>query len=320
MAREDTLSELHAPSHGQEIFERDIRHRANVLGVGVDAFDMEQALSRLAMELRNNRKGYVCAIDVHGILEAIHDPQLAETFARSSMALPDGAPTVWVGRLQGHRHIDHVTGPDLMLEVFGQKEFAGYTHFLYGGKAGVAEELAATLCKRFRSARIVGTYTPPFRDLDAREEEGLIARIEELKPDIIWVGIGAPKQDLFMRRMLPCMRTRMMIGVGAAFDFHTGRIRGCPPWVKRAGFQWLHRLAQDPRRLWRRNLKNMSFLWHIATQLSGFRNFPLAKRTATLEYLASPSTQPLTPAFLPSESARSGVLEPRSVDRACSGD
>jgi N-acetylglucosaminyldiphosphoundecaprenol N-acetyl-beta-D-mannosaminyltransferase len=262
----------------------------------------------------------VCAIDVHGILEAIHDPCVAEVFARASMVLPDGAPTVWVGRLQGHREIDHVTGPALMLEVFGRKEFAGYSHFLYGGKEGVAQDLANTLSKRYRSARVIGTYTPPFRDLDVAEEVDLIARIDKLRPDIIWVGIGTPRQDLFMRRMLPCLRTRMMIGVGAAFDFHTGRIRGCSPWVKRAGLQWLHRLAQDPKRLWRRNVKNMAFLWHIATQLSGLKTFPFAPGPAGADYAVSNSVRRVTAAFPASETVPTVNGGPRRADRECSGD
>jgi N-acetylglucosaminyldiphosphoundecaprenol N-acetyl-beta-D-mannosaminyltransferase len=119
----------------------------------------------------------------------------------------------------------------------------------------------------------VGTYTPPFRDLTSAEEGTLVGRINKCRADIVWVGIGTPRQDLLMRRLLPGLEVRMMFGVGAAFDFLTGRISMCPQWMKRAGFHWLHRLAQDPKRLWRRNLGNMAFLWHIALQMSGWRTY-----------------------------------------------
>jgi N-acetylglucosaminyldiphosphoundecaprenol N-acetyl-beta-D-mannosaminyltransferase len=120
----------------------------------------------------------------------------------------------------------------------------------------------------------VGTYTPPFRDLNAEEEESLIARVRELKPDIIWVGISTPKQERFMHRYLHRLDTTLMFGVGAAYDFHTGRIQDAPQWVKTIGMQWLHRLLQDPRRLWKRYLRNNpAFLWHIALQLSGLREY-----------------------------------------------
>src|SRR5258708_5343309 len=238
------------------------RLSANVLGVAVEALDMEMALRRVAIELLQSRRGYVCAVDVHGILEAHRNPLVAEAFAGASISLPDGTPTVWVGRAQGHSHMSHVTGPALMHEVFARPEFAGYSHFLYGGRPGVAGELAKTLQRKFPSTRITGTFTPPYRDLTPEEERSFVATINALKPDIIWVGISTPKQEIFMHRMLPRLQTHLMFGVGAAFDFHTGRIRDCSEWIKRAGFQWLHRLLQDPRRLWMRNVQNMAFLWH----------------------------------------------------------
>ena len=168
-----------------------------------------------------------------------------------------------------------VTGPDLMLEVFRRPEFANVTHFLYGGIEGVAVELRDRLTRDFPSARIVGAVTPPFRDLFSAGHDDFVATIAELKPDIIWVGLGCPKQELFMSHYLPLLDVRLMFGVGAAFDFHTGRIRHCAPWIKRAGLHWLHRLIQNPRKLWRRNLFIIpTFLWHITLQLTGLRNYP----------------------------------------------
>jgi N-acetylglucosaminyldiphosphoundecaprenol N-acetyl-beta-D-mannosaminyltransferase len=164
-----------------------------------------------------------------------------------------------------------------MLEVFGRRELAGFTHFLYGGKPGVAQNLSDNLTQRFPWARVVGTYTPPFRNLTFAEEQRLAGRIRRLKPSMIWVGISSPRQELFMHRYLPMLDTTLMFGVGAAFDFHTGRIKDCAGWIKRAGLQWLHRLIQDPRHLlWRYVRNNPAFVWRVALQMSGFGKIPTA--------------------------------------------
>jgi len=261
-----------------------VRQRyANVLGVAIDALDMEQALAAIARRLRHGPRGYVCFADVHGILEALKCEAVAEAYEHAAMAMPDGTPTVWVGRAQGRAEMDCVTGPGVMAEVFRRREFAGYSHYFYGGEPGVAEELAATLCRQFPWTRIAGVYTPPFRALTEGEEEDLVAEVQRLKPDMVWVGISTPRQDLWMRRMMPRLQTRMIFGVGAAFDFLTGRIRLCPPWMKRAGLHWLHRLAQDPARLWSRNVKNTAFLWHIALQITGAKRYPMRPRAAIAE-------------------------------------
>ncbi len=255
---------------------------ANLLGIQVEALDMGRAIVRVKQALDKRHKGYVCMIGTHGIMEAQRDPDLATAYANSIIKVPDGMPTVWVGRAQGCKGMQRVAGPDLMLEIFRRRDLASYTHFLYGGKDGIAEELAAGFAAQFPWARIVGTWTPPFRDLLPSEEQKLIATIDRLKPDIIWVGISTPKQDKFMQKYLARFETTLMFGVGAAFDFHTGRIRDCSNWIKLAGLQWLHRLLQDPRRLWRRYLRNNpAFLWCIALQLTGLRKYPA--REATFE-------------------------------------
>jgi N-acetylglucosaminyldiphosphoundecaprenol N-acetyl-beta-D-mannosaminyltransferase len=246
----------------------------DVLGVRVDVMDMDQVLARLAQMLRHGEKGYLTAITAHSAMLAQRDAEFAAACAEAAISIPDGTPIAWVGRLQGHRGMQYVTGPDLMREVFLRREFEPYTHFLYGGNLGVAEDLAAHFRKLAPWARIVGTFTPPHRPLTVAEECSLISEIERCRPDMIWVGLGTPKQDKFMRRYLPRLDTRLMFGVGAAFDFHTGRIRSCSPWIKKAGLQWVHRLLQDPRRLWRRYLQdNSAFLWRIALQLTGLGAF-----------------------------------------------
>lgn len=255
---------------------------ADVLGVRVDALNMQEALSKLLRMLRRREKGYLAAVTVHGVMMAQRDQEFADALADASIVLADGIPTVWVGRLQGLRGMQQVTGPDLMRELFLCKEFAQYTHYLYGGNEGVADELAARFKKLAPWVKIVGTRTPPFRPLNKTEEHELIAEIQKLQPDMIWVGLGAPKQDKFIRSYLPKLDTHLMFGVGAAFDFHTGRIRDCSGWVRRAGLQWFHRLLQDPKRLWWRYLRyNPEFLFRIVLQFAGVRAPASRSRSAS---------------------------------------
>jgi N-acetylglucosaminyldiphosphoundecaprenol N-acetyl-beta-D-mannosaminyltransferase len=265
------------------------RPLAHVLGVDVDAVDMEGALAHVARALQESRKGYVCVAGVHGVMEAQRSPFVSQIYAGAEMTIPDGMPLVWVGRLQGHTSMERVTGPDLMLEIFRRQEFSDVTHFLYGGVEGVADQLRDKFTRQFPWVRIVGTSTPPFHDLSSIEEQQLVSRIGELKPDIIWIGLGCPKQERFMSRFSPILETKLMFGVGAAFDYHTGRIRDCADWIKRAGLQWLHRLLQDPRRLWSRYLRNNpTFIWLVALQILGLSQYPpvLEKRQTDKKYRA----------------------------------
>jgi N-acetylglucosaminyldiphosphoundecaprenol N-acetyl-beta-D-mannosaminyltransferase len=250
--------------------------RVNVLGVGVHALDMAATTSILAAQIREGRKGYVCLVGVHGVMEAYRDHTLLRTFAEASLVIPDGMPTVWMGRLQGFSKIRRVFGPDLMLEVMGREEFRDCVHFLCGGGPGVAENLGAEMSRRFPWVRIAGTYTPPFRPMTAEEDEEFIKRVHTLAVDIIWVGLSTPKQERFMVRYLPVLDAKVMIGVGAAFLFHTGAIKDSPKWVKGMGLQWLHRLFQEPHRLWRRYLRsNPLFALLAILQVLGVRRYDL---------------------------------------------
>lgn len=245
---------------------------ANVLGIKIDAIDMAEALARIQAFLWTEQRGYICVAGVHGVMEAQRRPELASAYAKSVMTLPDGMPLVWVGHWQRLASMGRVCGPDLMLEMFTREEFKETTHYLYGGCEGVAGELRERLLERNPQARIVGVRTPPFRELTAREERDLLREISELKPDVMWVGVSCPKQEVLMVRLQGKLQVKLMFGVGAAFDYHTGRIRDSAPWVKRAGLQWLHRLLQDPKRLWRRYLRNNpEFVWRIALQFAGVK-------------------------------------------------
>ena len=252
------------------------RSKANVLGLGIDAVNMGQALVRIEADLRSRRKGYICLAGVHGVMECKRDPILAGIFANAALIAPDGMPTVWVGHHQGHPHMERVAGPDLMLEVIRRPEFRGYSHFLCGGKEGVAEELRDQLIARYPDIQIAGTYTPPFGPMSPAQEKEFLTAINRVHPDIVWVGISTPKQERFMDHYLPLLDTTLMFAVGAAFDFHTGRITDCSDWIKRSGLQWLHRLLQDPKHLWRRYLRNIPpFLFYMSLQLLGVRSYRL---------------------------------------------
>ncbi len=251
-------------------------HRANVLGVGISAIDMTRALGLADLALQCGRKGYVCVTGVHGVMEAQKDSELKNILNRSLINTPDGMPTVWVGRLQGFSGMGRVFGPDFMKQMCALSVKRSYTNFLYGGAPGIADELKRNLLRWFPELRIVGTYTPPFRPLNQEEQEELLGHVHRVRPDIIWVGLSTPTQERFMAEFLPRLETKLMVGVGAAFDFHTSRVKDAPEWVKQAGLQWLHRLLQNPGRLWKRYLiNNPRFLWNITFQLLGFRKFEL---------------------------------------------
>jgi N-acetylglucosaminyldiphosphoundecaprenol N-acetyl-beta-D-mannosaminyltransferase len=233
------------------------------------------AVDEITTAVLSHHKGYVCVTGVHGIMEARRDASLARIFRDAFLVVPDGMPTVWMGRSQG-LSMARVFGPDLMVAVLRERRLAEAKHYLYGGAPGVAQQLAQTLLKRHPGLQIVGTYCPPFRPLSSTEQNDLLDDVSRLQPDIIWVGLSTPKQEVFMAEYLSRLATTLMIGVGAAFDFHTGRISDSPTWAKQMGLQWLHRLVQDPRRLWRRYLlNNPPFVWNAALQLLRIRTFPL---------------------------------------------
>lgn len=260
----------------RESLKAQARARVNVLGVGVHAIDLPAAVGLIEQAVQSETKGYICVTGVHGVMEAQRDPEFRSILNRALLVTPDGMPTVWVGRLQGHLHMQRVFGPDLMLEVCRRAEHNHIRHFLYGGKPGVAQELAVNLKHAFPAISIAGAYTPPFRPLSRTEECALEKILATVNPDVIWVGLSTPKQERFMAAMCHRFPCKLMIGVGAAFDVHTGRMKDAPAWVKKSGLQWVHRLCQEPRRLWRRYLVNNSaFLAAMSLQLSGLREYPL---------------------------------------------
>jgi N-acetylglucosaminyldiphosphoundecaprenol N-acetyl-beta-D-mannosaminyltransferase len=250
-----------------------------VLGVRVHALTLESARDAVisAARTRDAADGaaYVCFCDVNSVSCARRDPAHLETLNRSFLTTPDGMPLVWLGRHAGHRHVTRVYGPDLLLAVCAATAGTELSHFFYGGGAGTADVLAEKLRARFPGLRVAGTYTPPFRDLTADESTALATRIATLRPDFFWVGLSTPKQEKFMATYAPQLTTGVMLGVGAAFDFLSGRVRQAPRWIQRSGLEWLFRLCTEPRRLAPRYLRNNPlFVLRVFAELSGLKKYP----------------------------------------------
>ncbi|HUS34255.1 MAG TPA: WecB/TagA/CpsF family glycosyltransferase [Verrucomicrobiae bacterium] len=250
--------------------------RVNVLGVGVSVLNLERALAVMADAIANRRKGYITVTGVHGVTEAQDDEEFRRVLNGSFLCTPDGMPMVWMGKLAGHKKMDRVYGPDLM-ELICEKGVAlGWKHFFYGGAPGVADELKGKLEKRFPGMQVVGTFTPPFRALNAEEERVLGELVTRTKPDLFWVGLSTPKQERFMAAYLPKLETTLMIGVGAAFDFHAGKVKQAPRWIQRSGLEWAYRVWQEPRRLWKRYARNNPlFVARVILQKTGLRKYSL---------------------------------------------
>lgn len=251
--------------------------RVSVLGVGVSAIGMDEAVGTIGRWIAERSRSYVCVTGVHGVMESQRDPALCRIHNRAGMVTPDGMPLVWLLKHAGHRHADRVYGPDLMEAVFARSAAHGWTHYLYGSSEESLARLEANLLNRFPGARIVGRFSPPFRPLTEAEDAGIVARINASGADIVWVGLSTPKQERWMAAHRDRLAPPVLIGVGAAFDFHAGLKKQAPRFVQRSGFEWLFRMATEPRRLWKRYAtNNPQFVVRILAQLAGVRRYPLA--------------------------------------------
>lgn len=248
----------------------------NILGTKIAPINILDVVIKIEKFISNNIKNYITITGVHGLIEALYSYEVRIAHNRAALSVPDGMPLVWIGKLKGFKNLERCYGPDLMLEVIEDSLKNKYKHFFYGGANGVAELLKEKMEEKYPGVQIVGTYTPPFHSLNQMEEKEFIQQIFRLKPDIIWVGLSTPKQEIFMYEYLPKLDTKLMIGVGAAFDFHTGRVKQAPRWMQRSGLEWFYRIIADPKRLWKRYAKNNPlFIWHIILQLLKLKNYHL---------------------------------------------
>lgn len=242
--------------------------RVDVLGVGVSAINMDIAIDVIDRWITSGTRHYVCITGVHGVMESQRDEALRRIHNEAGLVTPDGMPLVWLSKWRGWRNTSRVYGPDLMLALCERSQATGYRHYFYGGQPGVPEQLARRLQHRFPGLAVTGTFSPPFRPLSAAEQTEIVARINDARPDIVWVGLGTPKQERWMAQHVSRLHASALIGVGAAFDLHAGLRRQAPSWMQRTGLEWLFRLGQEPRRLWRRYLvNNPLFLWLTVLQM-----------------------------------------------------
>jgi N-acetylglucosaminyldiphosphoundecaprenol N-acetyl-beta-D-mannosaminyltransferase len=230
--------------------------RVDVLGVPVSATTMDQALDRVEGWINSRDPHFVTFTGVHGVMESQTDPELERIHAAAGMVAPDGMPMVWASRYAGVKETTRVYGPDFMLAMAERSAAKGYTSFFYGGNEGVAEELAARLADRFPGFRCVGTYCPPFRPLTEQESGDVVDAIRSVAPDMVWVGLSTPKQERWMSAYVDRLDVPALLGVGAAFDIHSGNLSQAPAWMQQRGLEWLYRLSVEPKRLWKRYLVN----------------------------------------------------------------
>ncbi len=249
--------------------------RVNVLGVGISAIDMGSTVALVRHWIDNHESRYVCVRDVHGVVACQRDDELRTIHNRADLVTPDGMPLVWLARRE-YPHVERVYGPDLMLELCRESIRPGWRHFFYGGAEGVPERLAEGLGRRFPGLQVADTLSPPFRPLTTAEDEEITKRIRESQAQIVWVGLSTPKQEYWMASHVNRLGPSILIGVGAAFDFHSGRKRQAPRWIQRSGFEWLFRLASEPRRLGARYLlNNPSFLALLLLKRLGLKRYSL---------------------------------------------
>ncbi|WP_431475310.1 MULTISPECIES: WecB/TagA/CpsF family glycosyltransferase [Marinobacter] len=241
--------------------------RLPVLKACIDALTWEQALARIHHWAQEKNSRYVCICNSHSVVTAVQDPEFFEVVEGADMATPDGAPVAWLMRKLGARGQERINGPDLMHRYCEEASTRGESIYLYGGSEATLNALQKDLPQKFPGLKIAGAYSPPYRELTREEEEAAIESINASGAGTVWVSLGCPKQEAWMAAHRGRVNA-VMIGVGAAFDYHAGTIRRAPLWMQHNGLEWLFRLLTEPRRLWKRYLvTNSLFIWLALKQL-----------------------------------------------------
>ena len=255
--------------------------RVDILGVMVSAVTPRQACAAIEGWIDRRTRDYVCVTGVHGVMESGRDPALRAIHNRAGLVVPDGMPLVWMARHLGFTATRRVYGPDLMQAMMAASVRGGHRHLFYGGGEGTAERLKAVLARTYPGLQVVGTITPPFRALSASEDAQFVDAINAARPDIVWVGLSTPKQERWMAAHRGRLECPALIGVGAAFDFLSGRKRQAPAWMQRNGLEWLFRLTFEPRRLAGRYIRNNpAFIYKALRQVARQRQHGLLGQKA----------------------------------------
>ncbi len=244
-----------------------------VVDVRLALIDYEHTLDWIDAMVDQRKRGYVCVCNVHTVMASSEDAELRAALRQSSMNLPDGQPLVWAIKGLGHTLPGRVYGPELMSRACLRAAATGQRFYLYGGRnQGALVQLALNLRRSYPGLKIVGGYSPPHRSLTEAEHGAVVREINQSRADVVWVGIGVPKQEKWMAEFRSSLDAPVLIGVGAAFDFHAGLVPQAPNWLQEAGLEWAYRLAHEPRRLWRRYLRyNPMFMAAFARQLLAAR-------------------------------------------------
>src|SRR5271157_2129787 len=237
---------------------------------------MQQALCSIDQWIKTRQVHYVCVTPAHAVMNCYWSSQLRHIYNCSGLTTPDGMSIVWLLKLQGFRKVERVYGPDLLQAVCQNSLTHEYTHYFYGGAQGVVERLSQRLIQKYSGLGIVGLESPPFRELSPEEDEAAGQRMRTANPDIVWIGIGSPRQEKWMADHLKRVGAPVMIGIGAAFDFISGIKPQAPKWMQRSGLEWFFRLLSEPKRLWRRYLLHYPyFAMLVLLQQMGVKKYPI---------------------------------------------
>ncbi len=237
-----------------------------ILGIPFNLINYSDVFNLIRSWRDKGEKHYICITNPHSVMLSRRDIDMRKAIGEAKLVLPDGIGIILASFLLGYKHKGRITGPTLMMKLCELGREYQYRHFFYGGGKNVVEDLVRKLSLMFPGLQISGLYSPPFRDLSEEEDNKVIEKINSTKPDIVWVGLGAPRQEKWMRDHLNKIDCTAMIGVGAAFDFHSGNVRWAPSWIRNIGLEWLWRLILDPQKMWRRNIDSPLFLIKVFKQ------------------------------------------------------
>ena len=243
--------------------------RQPILGVNINLTNLDNTLNKCSQFIGEKDKAYICLAPAHSVMDCYYDEEVRLSFNNSSLTVPDGMGVVWILKLKGNQSVGRVYGPDLLLNLCEMSIQAGWKHYFYGSTKRILHDLEMNLVKKFPGLRISGTHSPPFTTGKLIEDQEIIDQINGAAPDIIWVGLGSPKQDIWMAENRDRLNASILIGVGAAFDFISGNTKQAPRWIQRSGFEWLFRLMSEPGRLWKRYVHYPLFVLLVGLEFLG---------------------------------------------------
>lgn len=245
-----------------------MKDRVNIIDVQISNTNLKDLIEEIMIFIEKKETNYICVSNVHTTVEARKDKNFRKIVNESFMSIPDGMPLTWIGKLKGHKSMSRTTGPDVMDEIFKLSQQKGYKHYFYGSSNETISLMIQNLKKEYPDLIIVGSKESVFRSLTNQEDQDLVTEINRLNPDIIWVGLGAPRQEIWMNKHRTKIESSLMIGVGGAFAIYAGLVSRAPHSMQRMGIEWLYRLIKEPRRLWKRYLvSNLQFLFYLVLHI-----------------------------------------------------